>query len=95
MEESHKEFKIKEDFFEIIVEILQKSLSEMKVDGGTTREITMLFDPNFAQKFGTNLPIFEKIGGEKAIIDIVAKFYNKVLVDPRIKEYFKNIDISK
>lgn len=39
--------------------------------------------------------LFEKIGGTDAIATAVEKFYQKVLVDDRIKHFFEGVDMER
>ncbi|MGQ4001758.1 group 1 truncated hemoglobin [Francisellaceae bacterium CB299] len=39
--------------------------------------------------------LFEKLGGEAAVDAAVDKFYGKVLSDDRVKDFFKNTDMTK
>lgn len=39
--------------------------------------------------------MFEKIGGEAAVDAAVVKFYEKVLADDRIKDFFAKTEMSK
>ena len=39
--------------------------------------------------------LFERIGGSKAIEATVKKFYSKVLLDPAVNYFFKNVDMKK
>jgi len=39
--------------------------------------------------------LFEKIGGEDAVDAAVDKFYEKVLIDDRIKHFFEYTDMAK
>jgi len=38
--------------------------------------------------------LFEKIGGREAVLAAVDIFYNKVLADQRINQFFKDIDMK-
>lgn len=38
--------------------------------------------------------LFEKIGGQKAIDEVVETFYRKVLMDERISEFFDDVDMD-
>ena len=39
--------------------------------------------------------LFERIGGEQMIAEVVNDFYNRVLADPELKPFFKNISLGK
>lgn len=39
--------------------------------------------------------IFERIGGQAAVDQVVDKFYDKVLADPVVNGFFKNTDMAK
>lgn len=39
--------------------------------------------------------LFEKVGGQAAIDQVVDSFYEKVLADPVVNGYFKNTDMAK
>ncbi|MGC5326188.1 group I truncated hemoglobin [Brevibacillus sp. SYSU BS000544] len=39
--------------------------------------------------------IYEKVGGEQAIAQIVDTFYEKVLADDRVNHFFKDTDMDK
>jgi hemoglobin len=38
--------------------------------------------------------LFQRIGGEKAMTDIVDKFYERVLADDRVKHFFDDVDME-
>jgi len=39
--------------------------------------------------------LYERVGGEKAIHDMVHDFYDRVLADPELKPFFKTTSIDK
>ena len=39
--------------------------------------------------------LFERVGGEQAISDLVEVFYDRVSADPELKPFFKNASMSK
>ena len=39
--------------------------------------------------------LFERIGGEQMIAEVVNDFYNRVLADPELKPFFKNTSVGK
>ena len=39
--------------------------------------------------------LFERVGGEQAISDLIHEFYDRVLADPELKPFFKNISMGK
>jgi hemoglobin len=38
--------------------------------------------------------LFEKVGGSEAIQDLVDRFYNRVLADPRLAPFFPSTDMN-
>ena len=43
----------------------------------------------------TQSTIFERIGGEQMIAEVVDDFYERVLADPELKPFFKNTSMDK
>jgi hemoglobin len=41
------------------------------------------------------LTLFERIGGEQVIADLIHDFYDRVLADPELKPFFKHTSIDK
>ncbi len=39
--------------------------------------------------------LFERIGGEQMIAEVVDDFYARVLADPELKPFFRNSSIDK
>lgn len=39
--------------------------------------------------------LFERLGGETIISDVVDKFYDYMLADPKASPYYANIDMMK
>jgi hemoglobin len=39
--------------------------------------------------------LFERIGGEQMIVEVVDDFYDRVLADPELKPFFKNTSMEK
>ena len=39
--------------------------------------------------------LFERVGGEQAISDLIHEFYDRVLADLELKPFFKNASVSK
>jgi hemoglobin len=39
--------------------------------------------------------LFEKIGGESAIVAMVGTFYDRVTKDPQLIQYFKDVELGK
>ncbi len=39
--------------------------------------------------------LFERVGGEQAIIDLIHEFYDRVIADPELKPFFKNVSVGK
>jgi hemoglobin len=39
--------------------------------------------------------LFERVGGEQAIRDLIHDFYERVLLDPELKPFFKNVSVDK
>jgi hemoglobin len=39
--------------------------------------------------------LFERVGGEQTISDLIHKFYDCVLADPELKPFFKNTSMDK
>ena len=42
-----------------------------------------------------NLSLFDRIGGEQMIADVVDDFYDRVLADTELKPFFKNTSMDK
>ena len=43
----------------------------------------------------TNPTLFERVGGEQTIAEVVYNFYERVLSDPELKPFFKNTSMDK
>jgi hemoglobin len=39
--------------------------------------------------------LYERVGGEQAIGELIYKFYDRVLADPELKPFFKNTSMEK
>ena len=39
--------------------------------------------------------LFERVGGKQAIAELVDKFYDRVVADPELKPFFKNVSMDK
>jgi hemoglobin len=43
----------------------------------------------------STIKLYEKFGGEEVIAQIVEKFYELILSDPTVKQFFNNVDMEK
>ena len=41
------------------------------------------------------LTLYERVGGEEAIADLIIEFYDRVLADPELKPFFKHTSMDK
>ncbi|MDJ0668468.1 MAG: group 1 truncated hemoglobin [Desulfobacterales bacterium] len=39
--------------------------------------------------------LFERVGGEQTISDLIHEFYNRVIADPELKPFFENASMGK
>jgi hemoglobin len=39
--------------------------------------------------------LFERVGGEQVIAELIDEFYDRVLVDPELKPFFKDTSVDK
>jgi hemoglobin len=39
--------------------------------------------------------LFERVGGKQAIAELVDKFYDRVVADPELRPFFKNVSMDK
>lgn len=39
--------------------------------------------------------LYERVGGKKAIAELVDEFYDRVVADPELKPFFKNVSMAK
>ena len=39
--------------------------------------------------------LYERIGGDPAVADLISKFYDRVVADPELKPFFKNASMEK
>ena len=39
--------------------------------------------------------LYERIGGDQAIAELISKFYDRVAADPELKPFFKNASMEK
>ena len=39
--------------------------------------------------------LFERVGGEKAIAELIDQFYDRVVADPELKPFFRNVSMVK
>ena len=44
---------------------------------------------------GKQQTLFERIGGDQAISELIHKFYDRVVADPELKPFFKNASMEK
>jgi hemoglobin len=47
------------------------------------------------EKQSVELSLFEKIGGAPAVVAMVNEFYEKVIKDPELNRYFKDVELGK
>ncbi|KRX01853.1 Thioredoxin-like fold [Pseudocohnilembus persalinus] len=100
MRELHKAEGINQKNFDKIVKALERSIKELKVEGGSGQEMLVLFEPNLQYKHlpKGKAPLYYRIGGQhpdKVFSKIFKLAFNYVIRDGRIKEYFKNVDLSR
>ena len=43
----------------------------------------------------TQQTLFERIGGDQAVTELIHNFYDRVVADPELKPFFKNASIAK
>lgn len=39
--------------------------------------------------------LFERVGGKQAIAELIDKFYDRVVADPELRPFFKNVSMDK
>ena len=39
--------------------------------------------------------LFQRVGGEQAIAELINEFYDRVLADPELKPFFKDTSVDK
>lgn len=39
--------------------------------------------------------LFERVGGKQAIAELIDEFYGRVVADPELKPFFKNVSMNK
>ena len=44
---------------------------------------------------GKQQTLFERVGGEQTISDLIHEFYDRVLADPELKPFFENASMDK
>lgn len=67
----------------------------MKVDPPVFQEFCGMFESFRGHVVSVKLPIYDRLGGESAIGIISDRLYSKVLADPRIKDFFTSIDMTR
>jgi len=45
--------------------------------------------------FDSRQTLYERVGGEEAIHDMIHEFYDRVLADPELKPFFENTSMDK
>ena len=101
MRDLHRQLKVMGGTFDLLLENLNKAIKELKIEGGAGRELMILMEPalQFQQGGGGvkkgKESLYMKFGGEQAIEKIVTIFYNKILQNQVLKEYFKNVEVNK
>ncbi|EAR82986.2 protozoan/cyanobacterial globin family protein (macronuclear) [Tetrahymena thermophila SB210] len=95
MKEAHAKLKINDLHFNAFKENLLLTLKEELVDPQTFLEISNLIETQRMTIVTQSLPLFERIGGEKGVQQIVNRFYDRILMDPRIKKFFQGVDMTR
>jgi truncated hemoglobin YjbI len=88
MREAHAHMKITDFEFNVICELLVKTLQELGVESGIIAEIAPILE-SVRSDTCNKKSIYERIGGTEAINAAVDIFYGKVLADNRVKVYNK------
>ncbi|KAL4427204.1 hypothetical protein ABPG74_013408 [Tetrahymena malaccensis] len=95
MKEAHAKLKINDIHFNAFKENLLLTLKEELVDPQTFLEISNLIETQRMTIVTQSLPLFERIGGEKGVLQIVNRFYDRILMDQRIKKFFQGVDMNR
>jgi truncated hemoglobin YjbI len=93
MREAHAHMKITDFEFNVICELLVKTLQELGVESGIIAEIAPILE-SVRSDTCNKKSIYERIGGTEAINAAVDIFYGKVLADNRVKHFFAKTNMT-
>ena len=81
MRDLHRSLNVSKNAFDYILDNFNKSVKDLKIEGGAGRELLILMEPSLAYKpqIKGKETLYSKLGGEVAVEKIVIVFYNKVL----------------
>ena len=81
--------------FDAVMENLAATLTELKVPANLIAQAAAVAESTRKDVLAGEPSLYEKIGGEAAVIAAVDIFYRKVLKDDRIKHFFDGIDMTR
>ncbi|KAJ9457925.1 Group 1 truncated hemoglobin GlbN [Diplonema papillatum] len=95
-----KEKGLSDSHFDAIVELLGQTLKDLGVPASDIAEVALVAnsvrDDILCKSEGdAKGSLFDRLGGAAAVNAAVDKFYEKVLVDSRVKHFFDNVDMRK
>eukprot|EP01061_Rhynchopus_euleeides_P003657 TRINITY_DN1294_c0_g1_i3.p1 TRINITY_DN1294_c0_g1~~TRINITY_DN1294_c0_g1_i3.p1 ORF type:complete len:932 (+),score=377.44 TRINITY_DN1294_c0_g1_i3:73-2868(+) len=83
--------------FDVIVQLLSSTLKELGVGDSDISEVRQIAesvrDDVLCKGEGHSRPLYDRIGGAKAVDTAVDKFYQKVLQDVRVAHFFYGVDM--
>jgi truncated hemoglobin YjbI len=95
MKEAHKNLNITDTHYNAIKEHMAAALKENGVHKDLIMELDAILENLKIDIVKSKIPLYEKIGGEAAVILATEKFYDKVLADNRINHFFKGVNMER
>ncbi|KRX04177.1 Globin-like protein [Pseudocohnilembus persalinus] len=90
---AHKHLGITIQQFEQMGNLLVKAFNDYNIDHDIVQEIKLQWNKQKPFIISQNVSLFEQLGGETIVNQIVDRFYDLLLVEPKVKHFFKHTDI--
>jgi len=94
LNEAHRPFKLKDEHFNIFVNLFVRALKESSIDEALVNEVREAFELERNEVLNRS-SLYEKLGGEKSIELLVEKLNQKLANDPTLGPMHKNVDWAK
>ncbi|EGR34445.1 protozoan cyanobacterial globin family protein, putative [Ichthyophthirius multifiliis] len=95
MKEYCQQYNFNDMHYNLIKDNILQGMKDVQKDPISINEVNQLTE-NLRNEFvSVKISIYQRIGGEESIKKFVQIFYQKILQDPRVKEFFKSIDMYK
>lgn len=95
MRSSHDHMNLNDLHLNAFIELMDETLNELGVSPAINAAICGILEGFRKDLVLNKLSLYDKLGGEKRITQVVDKFYNKVMINRKINSFFKNINMDK